>query len=518
MARTPLLSRLQQLYWERDGRPSRREFLKATAVGAAALVARPALAFGAAPPRIAIVGGGIAGLHAALTLQDAGYASTVYEASPRIGGRMHSDTTSWLNAQVTEHCGELIDSNHKTILGLAKRFGVGVADLRSAEPVHSTDTYYFFGSYYTTTQANDDFNAVYNAVKTDLNAAGYPTLYTSFTAAAYELDQLSVYDWIESRVPGGHASRMGQLLDVAYNIEYGADTNEQSALNLIYLLAYQSRPGNFKIFGPSDERYHLAGGNERLPRAIAAALPAGSVRVNTALSAIARTSQGTFTLTFQEGSSRFVIAADRVVLAIPFSVLRTIDYLQAGFNPIKVTAIQQLGYGSNAKLHLQFASRLWNQSGPWGSSNGSSFSDTGYQNTWDVTRAQPGSTGILVDYTGGSIGASFKGWNNPKAVNSYAKTFLSQLEPVFPGITQEWNGRATLDTPLTNPFRLGSYAYWKVGQYTAFSGVERERSNACHFAGEHCSIDFQGFMEGAAQEGARAAGEILDDYKHNITP
>ena len=25
--------------------------------------------------------------------------------------------------------------------------------------------------------------------------------------------------------------------------------------------------------------------------------------------------------------------------------------------------------------------------------------------------------------------------------------FLSQLEPVFPGMTQEWNGRATLDTP-----------------------------------------------------------------------
>jgi hypothetical protein len=29
---------------------------------------------------------------------------------------------------VSEHCGEFIDSRHKTILGLAKRFKIPVAD------------------------------------------------------------------------------------------------------------------------------------------------------------------------------------------------------------------------------------------------------------------------------------------------------------------------------------------------------------------------------------------------------
>ncbi len=46
-------------------------------------------------PRIAIVGAGIAGLNAAVTLQDAGLACSVYEASDRVGGRMHSDTVTW---------------------------------------------------------------------------------------------------------------------------------------------------------------------------------------------------------------------------------------------------------------------------------------------------------------------------------------------------------------------------------------------------------------------------------------
>src|SRR3989475_591506 len=269
-------------------RLTRRDFLKATGamVGGAAfggpLAALGAAAQGAVTSRIAIIGGGIAGLNAALTLQDAGIACSVYEASPRVGGRMHSDTTSWLNGQTSEHCGELIDSGHKTILGLASRFKLPTVDLLGAEPIHSTDTNYFFGHYYTDAQAQADFNAVWNNVKKDVNAAGYPTTYTQSTQAGRDLDHMSIYDWIESRVPGRHASPMGRLLDVAYNIEYGNVTKEQSSLNLIYLLGFSSNPGNFQIFGASDERYHIAGGNERLPQAIAAALTLGTVQLNTA--------------------------------------------------------------------------------------------------------------------------------------------------------------------------------------------------------------------------------------------
>ena len=557
MARTPLLNRFRELVAdfeeaERSGRTveavqeerrqmklTRRDFLKVTGatVGAAAFAGPMAALAATTKPggqqqqgRVAIIGGGISGLNAALTLQDAGIASTVYEASSRVGGRMHSDTTSWLNGQTSEHCGELIDSGHKTILGLANRFNLPRADLLSAEPVHSTDTDYFFGHYYPQAQANADFNPIWTAVKKDLNAAGYPTHYNAYTQAGWDLDHLSLYDWIESRVPGGHASNMGQLLDVAYNIEYGNVTVQQSSLNIVYLLGFSPVPGNFSIFGASDERYHIVGGNERLPKALAAALAASTVQLNTALSGMVRNADGTFTLTLTSGSVTTSRVFDRVIIAIPFSVLRTIltsdaAYRAAGFDSLKQTAITQLGYGKNAKLHLQFDTRYWNTSGPWGIGNGATYSDTGYQNTWDVSRAQDGSTGILVDYTGGGVPlASFSGDpSNQALVKQYAKTFLSQLEPVFPGITRQWNGRATLDVPLNDPFLRGSYSYWKVGQYTQFSGYEKARqpdptSGKCHFAGEHCSQDFQGFMEGGAAEGLRAANEILSDYKAGILP
>jgi len=548
MARTPLLGKLQALYRDfaeadRTGKPveqvqeerrrawTRRDFIKAAGatVGAAAF-SGPIAALAGQAPRIAIIGGGIAGLNAALTLQDAGIASTVYEASDHVGGRMHSDTTSWLNGQVSEHCGELIDTKHKTIRGLANRFNIPVTDLSAAEPAQSTETYFFFHKYYTREQANIDFNPVYNACKDGLKAAPFPTLYNSFTAGGLALDHLNLSDWIDQNVPGGHTSNMGQLLDVAYNIEFGANTNLQSSLNLIYLLAFQPVPGNFRIFGTSDERYHLTGGNQRLPQAIADSLPVGSVQLNTGLTAIVLNGDNTYDLTLNGPRGRsFTVVADRVILALPFSVLRAIlattaDFVAAGFDGRKQTAIQQLGYGKNCKLQLQFDSRLWNTTGPWGLSTGTTYSDTGYQNTWDVTRGQPGSTGILVDYTGDGVPlASFTGDpSDRKVVAGFATTFMNELEPVFPGINRLWNGRATLDVPLTNPNLLGSYSYWKVGQYTGFSGYEKARqpfpNGKCHFAGEHCSINFQGFMEGGAEEGARAATEILGDYKAGIFP
>jgi monoamine oxidase len=536
MARTPLLNRFQALVAdfkeaERTGRPvaqvrelrrsglTRRDFLKVTGatVGAVAF-AGSIPAFAQAKPRIAIVGGGIAGLTAALTLNKNGLASTVYEASTRVGGRMHSDTTTWLNGQTSEHCGELIDTGHTLIQALAQQFGLTLVNLHNAELPNSTDTYFFDGIYYAASQANADFQQVVTALTNDNTNAGFPTTYKMSTEAGRDLDHMSVYQWIETRVPGGHRSKLGQLLDVAYNIEYGNVTTEQSALNIVYLLPGPTN--DFSIFGFSDETFHIQGGNESLPRAIAAFLPAGTVSLRHRMKAIVRNSNNTFTLTFDAPEGTVDIVADHVIMAIPFSVLRTIlttdaAYRGAGFNSLKQTAITQLGYGKNAKLQLQFDTRYWRQSGhPWGVTTGTSFSDTGYQNSWDVTRGQAGATGILVDYTGGGVPlASFTGNpNDPAVVEQFARTFLDQIEDVFPGVSRHWNGRATLDVPLTNPNLLGSYSYWKVGQYTKFSGYEGVRQGNCHFAGEHCSSNFQGFMEGGAEEGQRAAQEILTDY------
>ncbi len=271
MARTPLLRAFQKLAHEhrsadrlgispaelrgqRQEEVSRREFLKRAGVAGAAVVATGSAAFAgranaATAPRIAIVGGGIAGLSAALTLADKGFASTIYEASTqRIGGRMHSDRSGyWGNGQISEFCGELIDSNHMTIRHLAQRFNLPTDDLVSAQPNGSTDTYWFFNGYYSTQQADIDFQPIHNTLQGQVQATSYPTTYKIHTDAGIFFDNMTAYDWIENYVAGGHGSPMGRLLDAAYNEEYGAETKDQAALNIMYLLGYNASPGNFSV-------------------------------------------------------------------------------------------------------------------------------------------------------------------------------------------------------------------------------------------------------------------------------
>ena len=511
---------------------SRRDVLAGAAVvaGAAALPLGAGKAWGAGttPPVVAIVGGGIAGLAAAMTLKDAGYASTIYEAMPnRVGGRMLSESPtqvacgschnvggthsgSWDYGQVTDVFGEMIDSGHPTMIALAKRFNLSLTDLLSAEPAGSTRTYYFGGRYYTEAEVQTAFTPVYAALKADLRAAGYPTTYARSTAAGRALDAMSVYAWIESRVPGGHSSFFGKLLDVAYTIEYGADSTDQSSLNLIYLLAY-CKSGVYSEFGVSDEKYRITGGVGQLPQAIANFVGSGGIKLGWELEAISKNANGTFQLSFN--SSRTVVA-DLVLLSLPFAVLRGLNFTGAGFDARKVQAINQLGAGINGKSEVQFTSRLWNNVGPWGKSSGECYSDTGIQATWESTRGQAGAGGILVQYTGGSRALQMSvqhpyGDATASGVRQDAQTFLAQLEPLLPGATAAWNGHCAGAMPHRCPWFKSSYSYWKVGQYQAFGGYERVRQGNVFFAGEHTSLDFQGFMEGGASEGVRAGNEII---------
>jgi monoamine oxidase len=522
MARTQLFGRLQRaasvaaeaatrnvstdqvLAEHGERRLNRRDLLKLAgatglAAGLSTLGARPA---GAATARIVVVGAGLAGLTCAYRLKQAGYAATVYEASDRVGGRCWTIRGVFAEGQLAEHGGELIDQGHTAIRQLAQELGLTLDNLLAAEANGTEPFYYFDRAPYSFAQATNDLKQIYQVLHRDVSEASYPTLYNLYTQRGYELDHMSVLDWINQNVPGGIRSRLGQLLDIAYNIEYGAETSVQSSLNMLYLLGYSGQ-GQLRIFGPSNEKYHVRGGNEQIAQRLAGVL--GQIKLGRALVAIRQNSNNTYTLTFQQGSTTETAIADRVVLALPFSILRSsVDYKGAGFKALKQTAIKELGMGTNSKLHLQFSDRHWNQLG----CNGETFADTGYQNTWEVTRAQTGTPGILVDYTGGKIGASF----GTGAPQERAQQFLAKLEPVLPGITAKWNGNATLDYWTGYPWTKGSYSYWKVGQYTKFAGVEREREGRalnCHFAGEHTSIDFQGYLNGAVETGQRAANEVI---------
>ncbi len=508
MARTPLAGAVQDAVAAVEQRRSTRtRFVKEAGVAALGLTALGKLAAparGAAVPKIVVVGAGLAGLNAAYSLKNAGYTAEIHEAATRIGGRCWTLRGAFADGQIGERGGEFIDQGHTQIRQLAQGLGLKLDNLPQAEQNGTELLGWFDGAPYHVDEMSNDIKAAWQKIHSDASAASYPTTFELSTARGRQLDNMSIVDWIEETFEGGMSSRIGQFLDVAYNIEYGAESADQSSLNLLYLLAYRG-PGNLRLFGASNEKYHVAGGNDQITDRLAAAL-AGQITTGSELVAVRRNSSGTFTLTFKQGSGTKTVTADKVVLALPFSILRSsVDLSKAGFEPLKLVAIREQGMGTNSKLHVQFKSRFWNELG----SNGETYSDRGYQSSWEVSLAQPGKSGILVDYTGGTIGASF-GSGTPQ---SRAATFLAQVEPVLPGATKAWNGKAAIDFWPGYRWTKGSYSYWKVGQYQRFAGMEGRRQGNCLFAGEHTSIDFQGYLNGAVETGQRAAAEILADFK-----
>ncbi len=419
--------------------------------------------------------------------------ATVYEASDRAGGRCWTLRGHFNEGQFVERGGELIDQGHTAIRHLAQELRLPLDNLLAAEVNGSEPLYYFQGKPYAIDAARKDIKQIWKKLHRDLSEASYPTTYYESTQRGRELDLMSIRDWILESVPGGYSAPLAQLLDVAYNIEYGAETEQQSALNLIYLLGYRGQ-GQIRLFGPSNEKYRVPGGNDRIVTALAAQLQ-GQVQYGRRLASINRNLDGTYALGFNQGP---VVVADRVVLALPFSILRSsVNFANAGFSPRKQQAIAELGMGQNAKQHLQFTSRRWNKLG----GNGDSYADTGYQITWEVTRGQSGTGGILVNYTGGNRAVAAPGFT-PQQV-------LAQIEPVMPGLSAAYNGKNQLEHWPSNPLTLGSYSFWKPGQYQAFAGVEGEPEGGVHFCGEHTSQDFQGYLNGAVDSGERVAGEIL---------
>jgi len=469
-------------------------------------------------PRIAIVGAGIAGLNAAVTLQDAGLSCSIYEASERVGGRMHSDAITWADGMVSEWCGEFIDGDHETLHQLIKRFGLRTVDLGRTRGDRAQSLMYLCDRYYSAQELGRDWQALAPVLQQQAQEVGFPTTYAHYTETGYRLDHLSVYDWVEQYVEDGHNGPLGHLLNNACSGYFGLYTREQSSLNLLTLFGSRDSASGSNTSRPLQGSSKIVGGNQQLPLAMARSLPEGCIHLRHQLVALERDRDDALTLTFATAGGLSEVQCERALLTLPFSVLRRVDYQRAGFDALKQAAIEQLGYGTISKLFLQFDMPYWYEDGPWPRAhNGFIITDLDIQTLWDASTGQTGSSGLLVDYTSGPRGAAFAPpaayttTADSEKVQAYARNCLLQLERVFPGISAHYTGRAALSYPTGDPDLLGSYACWRVGQCTHFGGYEGVRQGPVHFAGEHCSVEFQGFMEGGAREGERAAREIVQD-------
>jgi monoamine oxidase len=488
---------------ERRALVSRREVLTGLAA-TGALAALPPLALGR-PPRtldVGIVGAGLAGLACADRLRARGVVASVYEASDRVGGRCWS-LRGFFPGQVAERGGELIDNLHKTMLGYANAFKLAREDYEK----HPGDVFYFFdGIHHDEAAVVDEYRAFNAAMRADLQRLSNAPSADAFNAFDAGLDRMTIAEYLETR---GAGPLLTAVLGEAYLGEYGRELDEQNCLNLLLFVKVDKR-SRFMPFGVSDERYHLVDGNDAIALGIAAGLRK-PVEHGLFLVRVRKISDGRIELTFRQGNRTVVRSHEAVVLTVPFTVLRTVD-LDASLElpSWKRLAIDELGYGTNAKQIVAFDGPFWNQLG----SSGTSYSDLeDHQITWETnhSRATP-SRAILTDYASGNRGAGM----DPRNVQQEADRFVTALDQVFPGAlagATQVGGRylAHLEHWPSNPLALGSYTCYLPGQFTTIAGNEGKPVGNLFFAGEHANsfYTWQGFMEGAALSGIDAANLLL---------
>ena len=100
-------------------------------------------------PRVVIVGGGLAGIRCAHKLwTQRKLASTIYEWDDPLGGRAHTIRGAFANGQIVEACGQFISSEHQSMLGLAKQFGLTLVNTDAYAP-GTVSTFWVNGGRYT---------------------------------------------------------------------------------------------------------------------------------------------------------------------------------------------------------------------------------------------------------------------------------------------------------------------------------------------------------------------------------
>lgn len=421
----------------------------------------------------------------------------VIEAQNRIGGRMFSLRDRFADGQVCELGGELIDTGHTHMRDMARELGIALDDLSTDDATLRRSTWFIGGQLRSEAEVVRAFQPIALRIRDTLKPFGStfdPTWRTP--QGAESLDRMTIAQWFDRE---GVSGWLRTLLTVAYTTEYGMEIDRQSALNFLMLIGAVSEP--FEVFGESDERFHVRGGNDLIVHGLAKRINA-VIETGTILEALEQRADGNFVATVLKGGSASTINATHVVLALPFTVLRNVK-LDVKLPPVKQRAITELGYGTNAKLMVGFSSRPWRTAH---GNNGSIFTDLPFQLTWETSRLQSGRAGLLTNFTGGNHGVEL-GQGTDEA---QARALVAQLEQIVPGVAAAREGMTQVRFHWpTNPWVRGSYAGYHPGQWTGIRGEEITSVGRLFFAGEHCSLDAQGFMEGGCETGQRVSEMIL---------
>jgi monoamine oxidase len=502
---------------------------------------------GREPRRIVVLGAGMAGLTAADLLLRAGHAVTVLEARDRPGGRVLTLRDGFAEGLHAEAGAAFIPGFHALVAGYATELGL---ELQALVPPQGTYVDYMRGTRvenaYTAgsawpvrlnawEQTHSPLEwtqhyleaALHDVLGTDPRASGWPP------PAAAQYDDLTLEELLAK---AGASEGAIAVMRLGYLDLWGEGIGEYSAL--LYLrddalthapppepgaphrrmvahpASRRHRPGAHPAASPAPSAaaidpqmvYNIAGGNDRLPFALAARC-GDSIRYNAPVRSL-RVGDDGVSVEYDDATGRARIDADRVICTLPFSVLRELA-IEPAFSPAKTATINELPYTSVTRVYLEFNTRFWQEANLASTAStdlpGSADDGVYHAGFWieEPTMNQTGTGGILDCYMVGE-------WARRLAAmpeNERALFTLEQVEAVFPGAKSNFSGRAVSKCWDQDPWTRGDYCWFRPGQMQRLLPHLATREGPIHFAGDHTSA-LPGWIQGAMESGVRAAREV----------
>lgn len=492
---------------------TRREFLKFSAAGSTALAYNLAGCSSLdsyfmgerrnLDTEVLILGAGAAGLAAAFELKKRKVPFKIFEASPRVGGRVQS-VQIFPEGPVAEMGAEFIESSHFRVFELAKELNLPLREVKAAGGLEP----HFFSFDERTYRTQDliprlrGLQKVLQRVRADLYRNQQVSL-TYSNSLQYErsvyYDSLSLKELLESWRSDVDPLIL-KLIELQAVQRFGADAQDQSSLHFLSTLDSE---GSSLLM--SQAQYRMEGGLSRLTQNLAArvggVIPDQVLVLESPLAEISER-KGLFQMTFRGPAGEKTLVSKNVICTLPFSKLREVRGIEElRFSAHKKECISKQTYAAHSKGALTFASPFWRQRrGVMPGNLGNFTGDFETQKIWDAGRGQSGKQGLLGYQRAGSAGLT-AGSTAGAELRKDLERFYRDLPPSQEEQIVNWSQRV---------WARGSMAVFRPGDYMRFRGVavEPEYGGRFLFAGEHTSLRFAGTLQGALESGTLAAIQI----------
>ena len=431
---------------------------------------------------VLVAGAGLAGLAAARDLVALGASVLVVDVRDRVGGRVWTIRDGFIERQHAEAGGDMIDGTHREIRELASELGLRLTPiLRNG-----------FG--YVRLDASGRPRIVSRNVArgwTHLAEALEPVMRPYRlaeqrwdTPIATAIARRSFAGWLEEH----HDDAELRAMAIGMRGFFLADPEELSLLAVVDQFAGNDSSGPWNS-------YRIDGGNDSLARALAKPL-GDRLKMKTELIAVSHRGRSV-RVSIRNGRSTDHIACDYLLLALPASIVRRIPFTPA-LPAQQHEAIARLKYGRGTKTLLQFSSRFWRAPGrprafgtplPFGA-------------LWDGNEEQRGRAGIMTLLSGGNaseLTQAIVAKDGPEGLARSLDFLGSRRANLIASKQIVWEH---------DPHARGGYAFFDPAFDPELRPWLSRPCGRLFFAGEHTSIRWQGYMNGAVESGRRAAAEI----------